>query len=118
MKINHTRGGGVRGCAADFPNRPRTEKELWDEEVVQESGKHSILDMYRMTEDGEEPGPGTVQPVTEAEALSSVGVAKLTRAHVEALEPLAEERWVGRCAVLHNATGEPEELCFWGFSGD
>jgi hypothetical protein len=68
--------------------------------------------------EGEEPDYGTIQPVNEAEALGRVGVAKLTRAHVEALEPLAERRWFGRCAVLHNTAGDPNEIYFWGFSGD
>jgi hypothetical protein len=104
--------------AADFPDRPRTEAELWADESVRESGTHSILDMSRVMVDGEEPDYGTIQPVTEAEALERVGVAKPTRAHCEALEPLAERRWFGRCAVLHDADGAPNEIYFWGFSGD
>jgi hypothetical protein len=39
--------------AADFPNRPTTEAELWEDEVVLESGTHSILDMSRIVADGE-----------------------------------------------------------------
>jgi hypothetical protein len=104
--------------AADFPNRPRTEEELWAAEIVQESGTHSILDMSHVLVGREKPDFGTVQPVTEAEAVERVGVAKLTRAHVGALKPLAEQRWFGRCAVLHDADGEPAEIYFWGFSGD
>jgi hypothetical protein len=104
--------------AAEFPNRPRTEAELWAEEIVQESGTHSILDMSRVAADGEEPDYGTVQPVTEAESLERLGVTKPTRAHVEALQPLAAQRWFGRCAVLHDAAGAPNEIYFWGFSGD
>lgn len=104
--------------AADFPNRPRTEEELWDDESVQESGTHSILDMSRVIADGEEPDFGTVEPITEDEARELVGVAKLTRAHVEALQPLAEQRWFGRCAILHDTTGAPDEIYFWGSSGD
>ena len=104
--------------AADFPDRPRTEDQLWAEEVVQESGTHSILDVRWVVDDGEQPDFGTVEPVTEAEALDVIGVAKPTRAHVAALEKLADQRWFGRCAVLHDAAGEPEEIWFWGFSGD
>ena len=104
--------------AREFPDRPRTEDELWAEEAVQESGTHSILDMTRVVADGEAPDYRTVQPVTEAEAADRLGVAKLSRAHVEALRPLAGERWFGRCAVLHDATGEPSEIYFWGSSGD
>jgi hypothetical protein len=105
--------------AADFANRPRTEAELWAEEDVQESGTHSILDMSHVVAEGETPDFGTVQPVTAAEAVERLGVAKLTRAHADALQPLAEQRWFGRCAVLHDpATGEPSEIYFWGASGD
>ncbi|GAA4581864.1 hypothetical protein GCM10023176_62760 [Micromonospora coerulea] len=104
--------------AADFPNRPRTEAELWADESVQESGTHSILDMSRVLADGEEPDYGTVQPVVEAEALEHLGVTKLTRSHVEALKPLAPRSWFGRCAILHDAEGNPSEIYFWGFSGD
>jgi hypothetical protein len=104
--------------AADFPNRPRTEAELWAEEIVQESGTHSILDMSHVVADNEVPDYGTVQPVAEMEAIERLGVAKLTRAHVDALQPLAARRWFGRCAILHDAGGEPSEIYFWGFSGD
>jgi hypothetical protein len=92
--------------ACDYPDRPRTEDELWAEEAVQESGTHSILDVRR------------VEPVTEAEAMERLGVAQLTRAHVGALQSLVAERWSGRCAVLHDAAGEPSEIYFWGTSGD
>ena len=88
------------------------------DERVQESGTHSILDMTWVLDDGEEPDFGTLQRVTEAEALARAGVARPTRAHVEALEPLAEQRWFGRYAVLHDEAGAPNELYFWGFSGD
>ncbi len=85
---------------------------------MQESGTHSILDMTRVLVDGEEPDFGTLAPVTEVEALARAGVARPTRAHVEALEPLAEQRWFGRYAVLHDDAGLPSEIYFWGFSGD
>jgi hypothetical protein len=104
--------------ASDFPDRPRTEDELWAQEVVQESGTHSILDVYRVLTPGEQPDVGTVEPFTEAEALEKLGVAKPARAHTEALGKLAEERGFGRCAVLHDDAGEPREIYFWGFSGD
>ncbi|BCJ50642.1 hypothetical protein Asp14428_21170 [Actinoplanes sp. NBRC 14428] len=106
--------------AMDFPNRPRTEEELWSSELVRESGTHSILDMHEMVRPGENPGYCTVEPVTEAEALRSagVGLAGLTRAHVDRIEGLAERRWFGRCAVLHDDAGRPAEIYFWGASGD
>jgi hypothetical protein len=104
--------------ASDFPDRPRTEDELWAQEVVLYSGTHSILDMDRVLGPGEKPDVLTVEPLTEAEALEKLGVAKPTRAHTEALEKLADQRGFGRCAVLHDDAGEPREIYFWGFSGD
>ncbi|WP_055588297.1 hypothetical protein [Peterkaempfera griseoplana] len=98
--------------------RPATIDELWEDGDVQEEGTHSILDMHRVVQPGEEPDYFTVQPVTAAEALRAAGTDRLTRAHVEALQPLAAQRWFGRCAVLHTPAGEPEEIYFWGFSGD
>ena len=104
--------------AKDFPDRPRTEEELWGSESVRESGTHSILDMHKMVRPGEDPDFGTVEPVSEAEALRSAGVARLTRNHVKRIDDLAERRWFGRCAVLHDDAGQPSEIYFWGFSGD
>lgn len=111
-------GAGRVRCVRRRLSGPRSEEELWADERVQESGTHSILDMSRVLTDGEEPGFGTFQRVTEAEALARVGVARPTRAHVEALAPLAEQRWFGRYAVLHDEAGVPSEIYFWGFSGD
>jgi hypothetical protein len=104
--------------AREYPDRPRTEDELWAAEAVQESGTHSILDVSEVVTDDGMPDHGAVQPVTETEAMEQVGVARLTRAHVGALQSLAAERWSGRCAVLHDAAGEPSEIYFWGSSGD
>jgi hypothetical protein len=129
--------------ARDYPNRPRIIDELFADERVQESGTHSILDMRRVLPEGEpqkfgwldaamtspsemerlfaehgQPEYGTVAPVTAAEALDRTGVAKLTRDHLVAIDDLATHRWFGRCAVLHDATGTPTEIYFWGSSGD
>lgn len=98
--------------------RPATIEQLWEDERVQEEGTHSILDMDRMLRPGEEPDYGTVQPLQPAEAHRATGTDRLTRAHVRAIEPLADKRWFGRCAVLHDDRGRPEEVYFWGFSGD
>ncbi|MDP9792943.1 hypothetical protein J2S43_001455 [Catenuloplanes nepalensis] len=104
--------------AKDFPNRPRTEEELWSSESVQECGTHSILDMHEIVQPGEKPDYGTVEPVSDAEALRCAGVTRLTRAHVAQIDGLAAQRWFGRCAVLHDDAGKPSEIYFWGFSGD
>jgi hypothetical protein len=136
----------VRDASArGFADRPRDIKELFRDEHVQESGTHSILDMDRVLGPGEapdygwmaeidnvtsplelsrlfttlgQPEYGTVAPVTAAEALECVGVEKLTRDHLEAIEDLGGYRGFGRCAVLHDADGKPDAICFWGHSGD
>jgi hypothetical protein len=93
---------------------------LWENESVQESGTHSILDVDRVVA----PWPwarqpfGSVRPVSRWEARRRTGTAHPTRAEVDALNPLAVKRWHGRCAVLHDAEGRPTEIYFWGFSGD
>ncbi|MEV6350726.1 hypothetical protein [Actinoplanes sp. NPDC051851] len=104
--------------AAAFPDRPTSLDDLWGSETVQETGTHSILDMSRVIAPGEKPEFGTVEPLSDAEAVAHAGVAKLTRAHVAGLDGLVAERWLGRCAVLHDEAGEPSELYFWGISGD
>ena len=98
---------------------PPTIEALFEVEDVLSEGTHSILDMERMLQPGEEPDYGTVEPIDERDAQNIAGgVTLLTRAHVEDLEALADRRWFGRCAVLHNDAGVPTEIYFWGSSGD
>jgi hypothetical protein len=99
-------------------SRPRTIGELIEDELIQEGGTHSILDMERVVGPGEEPDVGTVEPVSAREARERIGTERLTRAHVDALDALADRRWFGRCAVLHDDEGHPTEIYFWGYSGD
>ncbi|MYW69173.1 hypothetical protein GTY65_34645 [Streptomyces sp. SID8379] len=111
----HWREGDGQTPAAP---RPATIEELWRDEDVQEQGTHSILDMDRVLRPGEHPVWGTVQPVHPAEACRLTGTDVLTREHVEVIDGLVADRWLGRVAVLHDSTGRPSELYFWGFSGD
>ncbi|SNY55149.1 hypothetical protein [Paractinoplanes atraurantiacus] len=103
--------------AADFPDRPRTTDELWNEEAVRECGTHSILDVDRVV-DGAHGRTGTIVPVTAEEALATTGTEKPTRAHTGKLDKLVGPRWSGRVAVLHDDNGTPSELYFFGISGD
>jgi hypothetical protein len=102
--------------------RPRTLTELdallEGNEILQSDGTHSILDMERVIAPGEDAEEGTIEPVSAADARELTGRERLTRADVEAIWDLADERWFGRCAVLHDDRGEPAEILFWGFSGD
>lgn len=101
--------------------RPRTLAEFGAvaeaNEDLQSEGTHSILDMDHV-KDRPYAMPGTVRPVSADEAREVTGKERLTRADVPLIEDLADERWIGRCAVLHDERGEPSEIYFWGFSGD
>lgn len=107
----------------DSGSRPRPTSldeifALRDEEEMETEGMHSILDMDRVIAIGETPDYRDIVPMTDDEARAATGTNVLTRAHTEALERLAPESWIGRCAVLHDADGQPTEVYFWGFSGD
>lgn len=105
--------------AANFEDRPKTFDELIASEEVRESGTHSILDMGEVLPVGSEFRMGGVLPLTEAEVIEATGVTAPTGEHTGALERLLpEQRWGGRCAVLHDAAGNPSEIYFWGVSGD
>ncbi|MGC5290515.1 hypothetical protein [Micromonospora sp. DT231] len=56
--------------------------------------------------------------MSAAEALREAGTERLTREHLDAIRGLASQAWFGRCAVLHDERGKPEEIYFWGYSGD
>ncbi|MFI6289622.1 hypothetical protein ACIBCM_33640 [Streptomyces sp. NPDC051018] len=98
--------------------QPSTLDLLWEDEQVQGEGTHLILDVHKVLRPGEDPDYGTVEPVQSAEAHRMVGTDRLTREHVQAIQPLASRSWFGRCAILHDANDHPEEIYFWGFSGD
>ncbi|MFG2969149.1 hypothetical protein ACGFZS_38360 [Streptomyces sp. NPDC048288] len=98
--------------------RPRSLEALWEDELVQETGTHSILDIFHVLGPDDTPDYNTVEPVTAAEAQELLGVDKLTRAHVKDFDVFPRSRWIGRCAVLHDDAGNPREIFFWGHSGD
>lgn len=98
--------------------RPASMELLFADEAVQTEGTHSILDMSRVLSPGEEPVEGTIEPVSAEEALRCAGTDRPTKAHIAALDELIRGRWLGRCVVLHDERGEPNEIYFWGYSGD
>ncbi|WP_240797616.1 hypothetical protein [Streptomyces sp. F001] len=98
--------------------RPQSLEELWEDELVQETGTHSILDIFRVVGPDDTPDYNTVEPVTAEEARELLGTDKLTRAHVKDFDVFPRSRWIGRCAVLHDDEGNPQEIHFWGHSGD
>lgn len=90
-------GGEIGHSAREYPNRPTTLAELWNDERVQEDGTHSILDMQRVVTDGEEPDYGTVVPATAAELLQHAATERPTRAHIDALTTLPPASARGYC---------------------
>jgi hypothetical protein len=56
--------------------------------------------------------------VSAAEARRLVGVDRVTRTHIGVIDVGDDGRWAGRCVVLHDEHGQPEEIYFWGLSGD
>jgi hypothetical protein len=109
-----------------FPNlrspRPGTLRELdallAGNDWLQSEGTHSILDMARVIDPYEDAEPRTVEPVSAGDVRELTGRDLLTRADMHIIEDLADERWFGRCVVLHDEQGGPSEIYFWGFSGD
>ena|SRR5215207_4082950 len=102
--------------------RPGRLEDVFEHETVQESGTHSILDVFRVVEPGEPRDwrdYGTIIPATVDEVRAATGTDRPTRADAAALdEKLDRVRWVGRCAVLYDEHGGPSEIMFWGHSGD
>lgn len=102
----------------DLP-QPRTLEELWSEpydEFMGENGTHSILDITTMDE---------ITPLTSQETKQAFGTERPTRADWDRIAgdqargvwDLVGERWSGRCVVLFIDEG-PDEVAFWGMSGD
>ena len=107
--------------------RPTTMAELLADEAVESEGTHSIIDCPRVvqrppTTEAEWSSLeffGTVVPVTDAELLAAVGTDRPTAQHLDALDERIDcARWVGRCTVLYSESGQPQQLAFWGYSGD
>ncbi|GAA3478488.1 hypothetical protein [Streptomyces yanii] len=97
---------------------PKNERALWRDESTQEEGTHSILDISRIIGPCAEPASHTLKPVTEEEALRLFGTRRPTRSDLPETGTLPCERWHGRAVVLFDAEGAPNEIYFWGVSGD
>jgi hypothetical protein len=107
---------------------PGTLDELVQEpywEFMGASGTHSILDILGVvpTED-EGQGSATIRPLTDREYSQLLGSPQPAREDFERVSNSAllydyvnAGRNTGRAAVLW-AQGEPDEIAFWGYSGD
>ncbi|WP_134738068.1 hypothetical protein [Nocardioides sp. 503] len=107
--------------------RPTSIEELVTDEEVAQEGTHSIIDCPRVVEAlpaddaawSSATYQGTIVPVTGAELLAAVGTDHPGRDQLDVLDEVVPcARWVGRAAVLYSSSGEPEQLAFWGYSGD
>ncbi|MEV0071927.1 MULTISPECIES: hypothetical protein [unclassified Amycolatopsis] len=92
-------------------------EEFWD------AGTHTILDTHEITE---ADGVGTVRPLSSAELNGVFGTDRPSAADFEGVRrpgpsgPLADlmgDRWTGRSLVIYK-NGAPDEVYFWGYSGD
>jgi hypothetical protein len=97
-------------------------EELWQDEDIQESGTHTILDVCQVVGPGDPDDYGTVRPLTPTEAGRLLGTEKPTpedfdRAVEEGTLPDLTPRWSACCMPLF-VDGQPTEIAFWGHSGD
>lgn len=104
----------------------RKPDDLFENEIYWEflgtCGTHSVLDVNRVIEAAAAPEIGAVVPVSAEAILAAYGTDRPTRDDLrdpaEGL-PMMDElpRWTGACMVLY-ADGVPDEIAFWGVSGD
>jgi hypothetical protein len=97
-------------------------RRLLSQTDLGETGTHSILDVDRVVDANDEDDFGTIRPLTHAERQRWFGTDTPSRADFDSLNDNIEfhadpPRWSGRCVVLHR-DGKPDEIAFWGSSGD
>lgn len=94
-------------------------EEFWDE------GTHTILDVDRITAAGADEF-GAIRPLTAAELTQLFGTEQPSGADFDRVyqpdlaAPRAElmpTKWTGRSLVIYR-DGAPDEVYFWGVSGD
>jgi hypothetical protein len=108
---------------------PETVDDLAYQEIYEEfmgaNGTHSIIDIAHGVPHpgGGFRGDGTIRPLTDEESRRVFGSARPSRADFdEADRRLLQDlvtggRWTGRAVVLW-AGDNPDEIAFWGYSGD
>lgn len=105
----------------EVAGRPSSLEELRAAKEIEEfweAGTHSILDMDRV---GDDEQVGVVRPLTSGELEGVFGTREPSAVEFEQVETpeqlLLGERWTGRSLVLYK-DGKPDEVYFWGYSGD
>ncbi|MFE3202355.1 hypothetical protein [Embleya sp. NPDC059237] len=110
----------------DLP-APASPDDLWQNELYWEfmgtHGTHSVLDVNRVIDVGEDHDFGTVRPLAASVIREGFGSDRPSRADFDGmdfgtLDALDDAlRWSGHCMVLYR-DGIPHEIAFWGVSGD
>ncbi|MGA4541134.1 hypothetical protein ACPA54_14205 [Uniformispora flossi] len=104
----------------------RSPVDLFENEIYWEflgtCGTHSVLDVNRVIDAEAAPELGAVLPVSAAEVVERYGTDQPTRddlADPDEQLPMMDSmpKWSGSCMVLY-ADGVPDEIVFWGVSGD
>jgi hypothetical protein len=116
--------------------RPTTRWQLAaikDREEFWEEGTHSILDMDRIVAADDEDHDGTLRPLTPDKVRQYFGTDRPTEADFDRVylytpgTDMREwarrrlhadlRRWSGRFTILYDG-GQPQQIIFFGFSGD
>ncbi|MFD8497400.1 hypothetical protein [Amycolatopsis sp. NPDC059657] len=100
---------------------PASVEELMANEMTQECGTHSALDVSRFIAADDPDDFGTIRPLTSAQLIAAFGTEDPTIADYER-EQNADllylaPRWSATCALLYE-NGTAVELALWGISGD
>jgi hypothetical protein len=93
---------------------------------LDEEGTHSVLDVERVVRcEPDAEDPGDVRVVEGPEVLELFGTAKPSRDIVQQARERSSNLWFppyfrgsGCCTVVYDSDGRPDELCFWGITGD
>ncbi|GGS63131.1 hypothetical protein GCM10010221_71830 [Streptomyces parvus] len=93
---------------------------------LEEDPAHSVLDVERIVRcEPDMEGPGDVRVVEGPEVVELFGTAKPSRDIAQQAVKRAGDGWFppfgrgsGCCTIVYGGDGRPEELCFWGTTGD
>ncbi|MBC9715846.1 hypothetical protein H9Y04_25220 [Streptomyces sp. TRM66268-LWL] len=93
---------------------------------LEEEAAHSVLDVARVVRcEPDMEDAGDVRMVEGGEVLELFGTAEPSRVIIEEAVKRSGDGWFppfgrgsGCCTVAYRSDGHPDELCFWGTTGD
>jgi hypothetical protein len=106
-----------------LPERPRpdSEDELWKEPIMQHDLTHSVLDMFGVSQVGEEPEILHAAPLSPGITREVFGTERPTRADYDrasdVMWDVVQDRGYGHYVVLYRDDA-PDEIAFFGITGD